>query len=119
MAKRFLKWEECTEMWEFMAYLWEDVAIEIFDGTGGGSGEGGTLIPDKDPWAYLEKKFPAPKLKKFLEIVVLVNGKRFREVKEVEEQKKLVTVEHIKKVFDYYGLNKVKVTAELKDKKTI
>lgn len=107
--KRFLKWEECTELWEFMAYLWEDVAIEIHQG-GGGSGE----FPDKDPWAYLERKFPQPKLKRFLEIVVLVNGKTFKEVREVEEQKKLVTVEHINKVFDYYGLSRPQVTATIK-----
>lgn len=91
--KRFLIWEELTITWETVPYLWEDVAVlvEAFELLGSGR------IPEEDPWKEIKRKLPPKLAKKFLDIIVRVNGEVFKETREIEEEKEM-TVKNVKTV---------------------
>ncbi len=113
MGKRYLAWEELTITWETVPYIWEDVAVvtEVFDLLGSGSG---IELREKEPWKDVEKKVPQKLAKKFLDIVVRVNGITFEESRELDV-KKNITVDHIQKTFDAFE-KKIVIKADVKKK---
>ncbi len=106
--KRYLKWEELSMHWENVPYTWEDVAIvtEVFELLGGG-------LPEKNPWDEVRKKLPPKTAKRFFDIVVKVNGKTFKENREIVE-KKNITIDHIQKTFNEFGKPKISIKIEKK-----
>ena len=99
--KIWLKWTYPGIIWGANDYIWSEVYILINVAESMGGGGGGMVLSPKKPWndvekALRKKKFSPEDEKKFLEIVVRVNGISKKEVREIKELKKLITVEHIK-----------------------
>jgi hypothetical protein len=99
--KIWLKWTYPGIIWGANDYIWSEVYILINVAESMGGGGGGMVLSPKKPWndvekALRKKKFSPEDQKKFLEIVVRVNGISKKEVREIKELKKLITVEHIK-----------------------
>ena len=115
MADIFLKWEEIDKNWEEVFLLWEAVILEeAASGLGGGSGDGISL-PRRNPWEEVEKRLKPELARKFLAILLKVNGKQFIEQREITDKKK-ITLKQIQNTFDHYGLTKIKVKAEVKNR---
>jgi hypothetical protein len=93
-------------------FIWSEVFIIIEVGEAIGGGGVGGLIPDKDPWDWIdkkiEKKVEKEKREKFKQIVIRVNG--IEKVKKEGDEPK-ITVDHIRNTFNYFGIN-VKLDSE-------
>ena len=108
--KIWLKWTYPGIIWGNNAYIWSEVYILINVAESMGGGGGGIVLNNKRPWKDVEKalkkkNFSEEDRKKFLEVVVRVNGISKKEVRELDELKKLVTVEHIKNTLSKVATN--------------
>jgi hypothetical protein len=113
--KIYLQWNYDSIIWGFNDYIWSEVYILINIGTSFGGGGGGLVLPNKNPWKDVEKQFKEKEFteedtKKFLEIVVRVNGLVKTEVRDTNKVKKMITVEHIKNTLAEF-IPSIKVTA--------
>jgi len=84
--KIWLNWNDDRVYWSGPAYgpegtidfVWSEVYIIIEVGEAIGGSGGGGLIPEKDPWNWLdkkiEKKVETDKREKFKKIIIKVNG---------------------------------------------
>jgi hypothetical protein len=108
--KIWLKWTYPGIIWGNNAYIWSEVYILINVAESMGGGGGGIVLNNKRPWKDVEKtlkkkNFSEEDRKKFLEVVVRINGISKKEVRELDELKKLVTVEHIKNTLSKVATN--------------
>lgn len=97
-TKVWLKWGKLNAIWSKININWEDlyVLIEVR-----GSGTGGLLVDDDDVWRAVDQDlkrrgFDEEKRKRFLKVVIGVNGLQKEETRSLDEIKKSITVEHIK-----------------------
>lgn len=113
--KVYLNWNYDSIIWGSNDYIWSEVYILINIGENFGGGGGGLLLNKNEPWRDVEKqlkkkKFTEEDTRKFLEIVVRVNGLNKTEVREINTLKKSITVDHIKNTIATVAPS-IKVTA--------
>jgi hypothetical protein len=106
--KIWLEWDYDGEypqegpiIWGNNRFIWSEVFILITIAVAAGGGGGGIVLDGRKPWKDLEKKLKkkgvdAETTKRFLEIVVRVNGLVKSDVREIDEMKKMITIDHIK-----------------------
>ena len=116
--KIWLNWNDDRVWWNgpnagpegTIDFIWSEVyiIIEVGEAMGGG---GGGLRPQRDPWDWLDKKLEKriekEKREKFKKIIIKVNGIE----KEKKEEEPVITVDHIRNTFNYFGV-KVKLDTE-------
>lgn len=105
--KIWLQWNNDSLVWGSNDYIWSQVYIVIQVAAAFGGG-GGLALPKENPWNEIEKKlkelrFPEKKKQTFLEVVARVNGLVTKETKTLEDVKKSVSVDHIRKTFETFG----------------
>lgn len=98
-TKVWLKWSKLNAIWSKINLDWEDLYVLLEVG-GSGTG-GGLLVDDGDVWRAVDrdlkkKGFDEEKRKKFLKVVIEVNGLQKEETRSLDEIKKSITIEHIK-----------------------
>ena len=108
--------EQGEIIWNLNDFIWSEVYILITVAQNFGGGGGGLILRPDKTWKDIEKQFKKKNIsdeetKKFLEIVVRVNGLNKTEVREINKIKKMITVDHIKKVLTEY-IPTVTVTAD-------
>jgi len=99
--KVYLSWNYDSIIWGSNDYIWSEAYILINIGENFAGGGGGLLLNKNEPWRDVEKqlkkkKFTEEDTRKFLEIIVRVNGLNKTEVREINTLKKSITVDHIK-----------------------
>lgn len=123
--KIWLKWNLNSIVWGNNDYIWSEVYIiqKIMEAAAGGGGGGRFFINKKDPWKDLEKKAKKggaddEEIKKFLEIVVRVNGIENKETRELTEAElsKAITVDHIKNTIALVASDVKAVTVRINKK---
>ena len=114
--KVWLDWSDDRIWWSGPAagptgtidFIWSEVYIIIEVGEAIGGGSGG-FMPQRDPWEWIdkkiEKKVEKEKREKFKKIIIRVNGIE----KSKTDEEPVITVEHIRNTFNYFG---VKVNLE-------
>lgn len=106
-------------MWRTTEYRWSEVYIVIrVAQTLSSGGGGGVVLSKAKTWDDLEKKLDKAKFtekdkKKFLEVLVKVNGLDKTEIRELEDVKKKITIDHIKNTLTKVAPN-VKVSINIK-----
>ena len=98
--KVWLTWNKLNAIWSKINIDWEDLYV-LIEVAQGGSGTGGLLVNDDDVWRSVDKDlkrrgFDEEKRKKFLKVVIEVNGLQKEQERSLEEIKKSITVDHIK-----------------------
>lgn len=98
--KVWLIWNKLNAVWSKINIDWKDLYV-LIEVAQGGSGTGGLLVNDDEVWKSVDKDlkrrgFDEEKRKKFLKVVIEVNGLQKEEERSLEEIKKSITVDHIK-----------------------
>jgi hypothetical protein len=98
--KVWLTWNGLNTEWSKIKINWEDLFVLIEVSQGGG-GAGGILVNAREVWKSVDqdlkrREFDEEKRKRFLKIVVEVNGLKKNESRSLNELKKAITVDHIK-----------------------
>jgi hypothetical protein len=103
--KIWLKWNANTILWNDNPYLWNEVYVmqKVVENFGGGGGGFYVNPSSRDQWRGIKKQLKQKGLtddetKKFLEIVVRVNGLENKEAREYEKIEKSITIEHVRNV---------------------
>jgi len=110
--KIYLDWSDDRVWWNgpnagpegTIDFIWSEVfiIIEVGEAIGGG---GGGFMPERDPLDWIdkkiEKKVEKEKREKFKKIIIKVNGIE----KSKTEDEPIITVDHIRNTFNYFGVN--------------
>lgn len=116
--KIWLNWNDDRVWWNgpnagpagTIDFIWSEVYIIIEIGEALGGGAGG-FMPQRDPLDWLdkkiEKKIDKEKREKFRKIIIKVNGIE----KTKDDKEPVITVDHIRNTFNYFGIN-VKLETE-------
>lgn len=100
--KKYLPWNWPGISWSDNPYIWSQVFILIEQFAGAVAGGGAFKAPKRGPvWRSIEKTlkkkgYSDEEATRFLEVVVEVNGLKKKEIREVDDMKKEITVDHIK-----------------------
>jgi hypothetical protein len=97
-TKVWLTWGKLNAIWSKINLNWEDLYVLIEVGSGA---TGGMLVDEHDVWKAVDQDlkrrgFDEEKRKKFLKIVIDVNGLQKEETRSLEDMKKSITIDHIK-----------------------
>lgn len=96
----WLLWNKLNLEWNKINVNWESLYV-LLEVAQGGGGTGGILVNSDEVWKSVDRDlerrgFDEEKRKKFLKVVIEVNGLEKKEERSLDKIKKSITVEHIK-----------------------
>jgi len=100
--KIWLKWDQNSIIWNQNPYTWDQVFILAGITSALGSGTGGILVDRDQVWRDLlrklkEKGFKEEECEKFLKLVIEINGIEMSQSRTIDQVKKEITVDHVKR----------------------
>lgn len=114
--KIWLKWDQNHIIWDNNPFIWSEVYILIDILAAFGSGARGLVLDPSDTWSSVDKElkekgFSEEQRKRFLSIVIRVNGLDREVSRSLDEVKKSIQVDHVQKTLSHL-VPSIRVTAK-------